>query len=162
VTARHYGHGFEIGQIVRVAADMGKNGDWACEDPAGTATWYLRADELELVEMFVTHDSGERAEYASGMVRDTDAGKLRYDLIDRPMLKRVAALYTRGAVKYGDNNWRLANSEEELVRFQSSAFRHFMQWINGERDEDHGAAVFFNIAAAEYVRMKLTDENDSK
>jgi hypothetical protein len=78
------------------------------------------------------------------------------------MLKRVAALYTRGAVKYGDNNWRLANSEEELVRFQSSAFRHFMQWINGERDEDHGAAVFFNIAAAEYVRMKLTDENDSK
>lgn len=104
---------------------------------------------------FLTLDSGKREEYPSGMVRDTTKGKPRFDLIDRPMLRRAAELYARGAEKYGDNNWQLANSEDELVRFQASAFRHFMDWLEGKRDEDHGAAVFFNIAAAERVRDQL-------
>lgn len=104
---------------------------------------------------FVTHDSGERIDYPSGMRRDTTKGKLRFDLIPLFMLKRVAGLYTRGAEKYGDNNWQLADSEEELTRFKASAFRHFVAWLDGERDEDHGAAVFFNIAAAEHVREKM-------
>ena len=38
----------------------------------------------------------------------------------------------RGAEKYGENNWMLANSEEEAVRFRSSAWRHFIQWSKGE------------------------------
>lgn len=111
---------------------------------------------------FVTHDSGERVDYPSGMRRDTDKGKLRYDLIPLFMLKRVAGLYTRGAEKYGDDNWTLADSEAEMRRFQASAFRHFMQWLEGERDEDHGAAVFFNITAAEYVRDKLGASSDTE
>jgi hypothetical protein len=113
-------------------------------------TWFDNA--------FVTKDSGERVNFPSGMRRDTDTGKPRYDLIPRFMLRRVAELYARGAVKYGDDNWQLANSETELTRFQASAFRHFIQWLDGERDEDHGAAVFFNIAAAEHVRAKLEEQ----
>lgn len=106
-------------------------------------------------DLFVTKDSGQRVDYPSGMRRDVDTGKARYDLIPRTMLRRLAELYARGAVKYGDNNWQLANSEEELTRFKASAFRHFVQWLDDERDEDHGSAVFFNIAAAEHVRAKL-------
>lgn len=71
------------------------------------------------------------------------------------MLKRWAILMSKGAEKYGENNWKLANSEEELNRFLSSALRHMMQWANQERDEDHGAAVMFNIAAYEYIKKKL-------
>lgn len=104
---------------------------------------------------FVTKDSGERVDFPSGMRRDTDKGKPRYDLIPLFMLKRLGELYARGAEKYGDDNWTLANSEEEMKRFQASAFRHFIQWLEGDRAEDHGAAVFFNIAAAEMVRDKL-------
>jgi hypothetical protein len=106
-------------------------------------------------ENFVTKDSGKRLDYPSGMRRDTQEGKPRYSLVDRGMLKRWAALMTRGAEKYGAHNWQLANSKEEMERFQDSALRHMIQWLDGERDEDHGAAVFFNIAAAEYVREKL-------
>lgn len=106
---------------------------------------------------FTTKDSGEREDYDSGMRRDTASGKPRYDLIDRSMLKRDAELMARGAEKYGERNWELANSEEEAARFQASAFRHFMQWMNGERDEDHAAATRFNIAAYEYVRAKLEE-----
>jgi hypothetical protein len=106
---------------------------------------------------FETRDSGERQEFPSGMRRDTDAGKPRYDLIDEPMLTRWAELMARGAEKYGQNNWLLANSEEELQRFKASGFRHFIAWIRGDEDEDHGAAVFYNIAAAEYVKRRLNE-----
>lgn len=61
----------------------------------------------------------------------------------------------RGAEKYGERNWENAKTWEELDRFEASAFRHFIQWIDGERDEDHAAAVIFNIAAAEYVKERL-------
>lgn len=106
-------------------------------------------------EVFITKDSGERKEFASGMRRDTDAGKPRYDLIPPLMLKRWALLMARGAEKYGDNNWQLANSDEELARFKASAFRHFMQWQAGELDEDHASAILFNVAAYEVIKSKL-------
>lgn len=104
---------------------------------------------------YKTKDSGERVDFPSGMRRDTDKGKPRYDLIDEPMLTRWAELMARGADKYGEDNWKLANSEEELKRFKASGFRHFIQWIRGDEDEDHAAAILYNVAAAEYVKRKL-------
>lgn len=111
---------------------------------------------------FVTKDSGERVDYASGMRRDVDTGKPRFDLCipeglpyREQLLTRFAALMGRGAEKYGSRNWELADSEEELARFKASAMRHFMQWYTGERDEDHAAAVLFNLTAAETLRWKL-------
>jgi hypothetical protein len=103
---------------------------------------------------FQTKDSGQRQEFSTGMVRDVSTNKARYDLVDEPMLTRWAELMGRGAVKYGENNWRKAATEQELNRFKESAFRHFMQWFKGQTDEDHGAAVFFNIAGAEMVKSK--------
>jgi len=108
---------------------------------------------------YETLDSGKREEYASGMHRDTEVGKPRYDLIDPVMLKRWAELMSRGAKKYGENNWRKADSYEELDRFISSAMRHLMQWRDGETGEDHAAAVLFNIAAAEYVKGIIADNS---
>lgn len=93
--------------------------------------------------------------YNSGMVRDTDKGKPRYDLTYKPMYKRWAELMARGAEHYGENNWQKANGEEELKGFRASAERHFQQWMNGESDEDHAAAVFFNISGYEFVKTKL-------
>lgn len=105
--------------------------------------------------MFQTKDSGKREEFTSGMVRDTQDDKPRYDLVDRAMLKRWAELMGRGAKKYGDNNWRKASGEPELQRFEASAFRHLMQWLDGDTTEDHASAVFFNIAGAEMVKEKV-------
>lgn len=112
--------------------------------------------------MFATKDSGKREEYSTGMHRDLQEGKPRYDLVvpkdmKEPMLKRWAELMARGAEKYGERNWELAKTQEELDRFQASAFRHFMQWIMGESDEDHAAATMFNIQAAEYVKERLEE-----
>lgn len=106
-------------------------------------------------ESFITKDSGERAQFDSGMVRDTDTGKPRYDLIPLLPLKRLAELYARGAQKYAERNWEQANSQAELDRFKASAFRHLAQALNGERDEDHWSAAVFNVFAAEWLEAKL-------
>lgn len=103
----------------------------------------------------ITKDSGKRAKFKSGMVRDVQDDKPRYDLIDKAMLKRWAELMARGAEKYGERNWEKADSQEELNRFHASANRHMEQWLLGETDEDHAAATLYNIAGAEYVKNKL-------
>lgn len=105
---------------------------------------------------FVTKDSGERQEFSTGMVRDTENNKVLYDLVfDGPMLKRWAELLTRGAKKYSPKNWLKACKQEELDRARSSAARHFFQYMNGDTDEDHAAASIFNINLAEYIKEKL-------
>lgn len=116
---------------------------------------------------YVTKDSGERIEFDSGMRRDTQEGKPRFDLLmlkglpfDAQFLTRCAALLTRGAEKYGTRNFEKANSRDELDRFVASASRHFHQWqaqqLGAAPDgEDHAAAVFFNLMAAESLKWKL-------
>lgn len=115
--------------------------------------------------MYHTKDSGQRSEYASGMVRDTEEGKPRFDLLhplgvpyQEQMLTRFAMLMARGADKYGDRNWEKARGDEELKRYYSSAERHLQQWIAGENDEDHAAAVMFNILAGETVKYRMRTE----
>lgn len=117
------------------------------------------------VTKFITRDSGTRAEFASGMVRDTQTGKPRWDLIvpegvpyEAQLLTRFAALMARGAEKYSARNWEQANSQEELDRMKASAFRHFMQWFCGEQDEDHAAAVLFNLMAYEATAYKMAQD----
>lgn len=94
---------------------------------------------------FKTKDSGKRIKFDSGFQRDTGENKPRYDLIPHELLTRLAELYTRGAVKYDEGNWRKANSEVEYKRFLASAWRHFIAFIRGDKDEDHGIAVVWNL-----------------
>lgn len=118
---------------------------------------------------YETKDSGERATFESGMQRDTQAGKARFDLLipldvpyEEQLLTRLAQLMARGAEKYDPRNWEKANSAEELERMKSSAFRHFVQWLCGERDEDHAAATFFNMLAYETTAYKVERDNPNR
>lgn len=121
-----------------------------------------------MVETFDVKDSGQRASFESGMVRDTSEGKLNFSrVLSGPMFFRWVVHLEKGAIKYPDpepgiSNWTLAKGLAEFLRFRISAFRHFIQWFIGMRDEDHAAAVFFNINGAEYVREKMTAEELQK
>jgi len=101
-------------------------------------------------KIYTTKDSGKRVNYEGGFQRDTAEGKPRYDLIPHELLTRLAGLYQRGAVKYDENNWRKANSEIEYKRFIASAWRHFIAWIRGDKDEDHASAIIWNVMAYEW------------
>jgi hypothetical protein len=98
-------------------------------------------------------DSGKREQFESGMQRDVEDDKLDYTLaLDGPMFDRFVAHLTKGAKKYEARNWMKASGNREYQRFKRSALRHFMQWFRGDVDEDHAAAVWFNINGAEYVK----------
>ena len=112
----------------------------------------------------ITKDSGQKKTYSTGMERDLQKEE-RFDLIlpkgipyNEQLITRFASLMGRGAIKYSDRNWEKAETQEEHDRFKESAFRHFMQWSCGEDDEDHAAAVLFNIQGAEMVDYKLNNK----
>lgn len=148
---------------------MGKDRPCGCPPEAyckicSPDLWY---ETQKSFQQWTTKDSGKREEYDSGMRRDTQEGKPRFDLLLVPgvpfeaqFLTRLAALLERGATKYGERNWQKANSVEELERFVASGMRHMVQWATGEVDEDHAAAVAFNLMAAEYVKWKLEQNED--
>jgi hypothetical protein len=120
-----------------------------------------------VAEEFKIKDSGQRLNFESGMQRDTQDDKPMWSLLipliqplKDTMLYRWMMQVTVGAKKYKKRNWEQAAGLEELERFRESAFRHFMQWYGGERDEDHAAATFFNITGAEYVTWRLKKAQD--
>ena len=123
-----------------------------------------------MVKSYKTKDSGKRIKYASDMRRDLADGKPRFDFInplDMPynetLLYRWAMLAERGREKYGPRNWEKANSIEEFERFKASSWRHFVQAMSGEDDEDHIAAAVWNLNAATYIMWKLKiDMNGNK
>lgn len=91
---------------------------------------------------FKINDSGKRQSFDTGSVRDTDGDKPDYTLISHHANTREAIHLVKGAGKYGRRNWELG---QPVSRFLASAFRHLEQFRSGKRDEDHLAAVRFNV-----------------
>lgn len=107
---------------------------------------------------FGIKDSGARAEFDSGMVRDVEDDKIDWTLVfDGPMLKRYAEHLTKGAKKYSPRNWAKASGQAEYERFKRSLLRHLVAFLNGEVDEDHAAACVFNLNGMLYVERRLAD-----
>jgi Domain of unknown function (DUF5664) len=123
----------------------------------------VSADEPLSIHMFATKSSDTRTTFDGGGVRDAEAGKPRFDLLrpvtvpyEHQMLTRWAALMARGAEKYAARNWEAFSDQAAQDRARSSGARHFEQWFNGETDEDHAAAILFNVTAGEYVKGVLS------
>lgn len=90
------------------------------------------------------NDSGVRQEFDTGSVRDTREGKGRFDLLPPSAMKRLARHFENGAKKYGDRNWEKG---QPLTRYADSALRHLFAALDGAVDEDHLAAVAWNVMA---------------
>jgi hypothetical protein len=99
-------------------------------------------------------DSGERQNFDTGSVRDTNIGKGRFDLLPPYALMRLAQHYENGSRKYGDRNWELG---QPLSRYMDSALRHMNKSLMGLEDEDHFCAAAWNILSIveTQVRIKL-------
>lgn len=103
-------------------------------------------------------DSGERVVNEAGFTKEPDDGRpdlswlfevQGIELVPRELIERVALHYARGAQKYAPDNWRKGTDEGALARFRRSLTRHIFQWFRGETDEDHAAAITFNVWAVE-------------
>ena len=58
--------------------------------------------------------------------------------------KRLAIHYQNGAKKYDKNNWRKG---QPVSRYYDSVIRHLWSVQAGLQDEDHLAAIFWNLVA---------------
>lgn len=99
-------------------------------------------------------DSGARQSFTTGSVRDTNEGKPRFDLISSIALYRLAIHSANGGKKYGDRNWEKG---QPLQRYIESLERHLHKMKMGFVDEDHEAALMWNIMA--YIHTKSLVES---
>jgi hypothetical protein len=113
-------------------------------------------------DKYVVKDSGKKFESPDGMVRDTSEGKPQFTLMfpkgvpyEEQLMTRVADLYYKGGVKYGPRNWEKSSTEESLAKHEDCLMRHVVKFLLGMEDEDHAAAVVWNVNAVLLTRRNL-------
>jgi hypothetical protein len=97
-------------------------------------------------------DGGERETCSSGMMREPENDRGRFDLISPIFLRRLAVLYERGALKYADRNWEKGMP---FSRFFNSAMRHMNQFQEGHRDEDHLIQAAWNLSCIVHLLVMI-------
>lgn len=100
----------------------------------------------------IVRDSGKREDFSTGSRRDTREGKGRFDLIPPIPLRRLALVYERGSIKYGDHNWEKG---QPLSRYLDSALRHINAYREGDRVEDHLAQAAWNLFGYIHTEEKV-------
>lgn len=91
-----------------------------------------------------------------------DQGKQRWDLLPFLALSEVVKVYTYGANKYADNNWRAGMRWGRCI---GALFRHTTAWIMGERlDKESGLhhlahATFCLLSLIEYDILELGEDD---
>ena len=85
-------------------------------------------------ETYIVTSGDDKAEFPSGMVRDTVIGKIDFRIINYgPMKERWVRHLDTARENYPDlgfgvPNWTVGDSIEEFDRFLESAERHFAHW----------------------------------
>mgnify|MGYP000727862885 FL=1 len=107
---------------------------------------------MSKAKTYLLKDSGARREFKTGAVRDIQEGKGRFDLIPPTALKRLAQVFEKGAIKYGDGNYLKGIP---LSAFVDSAERHLNQVKQGAVDEDHAAQCAWNMFALMWTEEQI-------
>lgn len=89
-----------------------------------------------------TKDDGMRDKYPSGALRSLHEGRGRFDLVSPIGLKRLAIRYEAGGKQKGDRNWELGFP---VSRACCSAVGHLYEYLDGDREEDHPAAIAWQM-----------------
>lgn len=85
----------------------------------------------------------------------TEYPDMRLDLIPKCLFVELGLVYTRGAVKYSDNNWCKGLLFSRVI---GPVYRHLLKWMMGERRDTelgthHLAQVIWNcVALMEYEK----------
>lgn len=102
---------------------------------------------------FGLRTSGEEREFGPGLaVRDKADGKPRPDLRSPFAAIRVGEHLCKGARRYAPRNWEKGMPFSECV---ASLSRHLLQFQQGDRAEDHLAAIVFNAEAIMHYQAMI-------
>lgn len=68
-----------------------------------------------------------------------DSGKPDWSLLPMECIEEVVEILGFGRDKYGRDNWKLLNSEEDLNRIYSAMIRHIVSYKSGDKiDSESG------------------------
>ena len=84
----------------------------------------------------------DQRQFDPGAVRDSSAGKGRFDLLPWYGIWEVAKHCEQGALHYGERNVDKGIPAHSLL---DSAARHLARLIAGETGEDHARAAAWNL-----------------
>jgi len=126
---------------------------------AGSAVRDVNAVAVQMLQQPHTNaerlpDSGAREATVTGGLREPASGKGRFDLLPAYPLKRLAQHYEAGAAKYTARNWEKGL---ELGRLIDSAERHMNAFKDGDRSEDHLAAILWNICGYIWTEREIAE-----
>lgn len=80
--------------------------------------------------------------FETGAKRDSNRNKPFIHNLKGYTRQRFGYHMTKGANKYGDSNWELGMPSDQYLE---SVDRHLAAYMEGNRDEDHLAAIIFGI-----------------
>lgn len=107
-----------------------------------------------------------RAEVISGAGTKDDGGKPRMSLLPGNVLVSVALVFTYGAKKYNDFNWRRGM---KWRRMYDAAERHMTAWLEGQDNDDESelphlahAICCLMMLLAWTLMPKLYKQNDDR
>lgn len=88
-------------------------------------------------------DSGERTNFGkNAAIRESSDGKGRPSLISPELIFRISKHLELGALKYEPRNWEKGMP---YSRVMDSIIRHTFQYLDGDNEEDHLAAIVCNV-----------------
>lgn len=74
----------------------------------------------------------------------------RFDLIDGKALFAMAAVLHEGALKYGEDNWRLIPLHDHL----NHLLMHTYAYLSGDRSDDHLSHILCRATFAQAVALQ--------
>jgi hypothetical protein len=115
-------------------------------------SWFdVYARMLKYSEIVENKEKNIQEIYAAILMTITMIGKGE-DNSYSSALTRLARHYENGAKKYAKNNWRKG---QPISRYYDSACRHIWKAIDGLKDEDHEAAIFWNLLAIVQTKIDI-------
>ena len=105
----------------------------------------IQYSKKERIRMERMNDGGDRMSFGEGRaIREPTNGKGRPELISPYAVMRLAKWMELGAQKYADRNWECGMP---YSRYVGAMLRHTLKYMMGMDDEDHLAAIAFNVFA---------------
>lgn len=155
-------------QPMRIVGVGSRPGVWIvdADSPEGLITCQLHEGNLKSVEDDPkTHidenlkklpNTGEQTSFSTGAVRDAAKGKGFPHMIPPIGIRKIAKRFEDGAVNYGPHNWMKGIP---LSRYVDAIKRHCMAWEEGQTNEDHLAAIGWNMVCAAWTEEQIANGN---
>ncbi len=86
-----------------------------------------------------------------------DQQKLRYGLIPPIALKALAEVFTYGAIKYEENNWKLNNNKDRII---DALYRHLEAYRNSEKNDQESNLPHLSHAMVNIVFLLYMDNKN--